>query len=83
MDCATYLKAKEIKHRADLTCGDVLLLDDGNHFHFEEKTFIRVVCDGYCGRDEFWGYVEETGKRIAWCNGDLYKIIGQSLTPQP
>lgn len=78
----TFKSVKEIKHKADLTSDDVILLDDGDNFHYEDKTFIRVVCDGYCGRDEFWGYIEETGKRIAWCDADMFKIVGKVINPQ-
>lgn len=71
-------KIKEIKHSADLTCGDIVWLTtretSGNPWH--ERIYERVLCTGYCGRDEFWGETIKGNKRRAWTNGDSFKVVG-------
>lgn len=76
----TFKQQIAIKHNADLAVGDVILLDDGNNFNREDKTFIRAVCDGHCGKDEFFGFNETTGCRISWSDNDLFKIVGKNIS---
>lgn len=71
-----FIHQKEIKHKADLDVDHVILLDDGEVFKREDKNFIRVICDGRTGKEHFFGFVEETGKRVGWFDSDLFKIIG-------
>ena len=80
MNWEEFKKVTEVKHRADLTSGDVLILSvNEGGIPCEEVVFDRAVCDGYAGKTEFWGYWEETGKRVAWCDGSYFKIIGKTI----
>lgn len=79
MNWQEFQNAIAIKHKADLTVDDVILLDDGDNFDYEDKKFVLVVCDGYCGKDEFWGYEESTGRRVGWSDNCLFKIVGKLI----
>jgi hypothetical protein len=73
-----FLGLKEVKHATEIDVDDILWLDDGKGFRPEEKTFIKVVCTGYCGKDEFYGRTED-GKPIGFCDGDVYKIVSKQI----
>lgn len=72
-----FYKIQEIKHRTELTCDDiiVLMIDDNAD---DVKFFEKVICTGYCGRDEFWGETEN-GKKRSWCDNSNFKIISKRI----
>jgi hypothetical protein len=74
---ADFYKIEAVKHHAELTCDDIVVLaiDQQNL----DKGFEKVFCTGYCGKDEFWGRNED-GKERAWCDNDTFKIIGKQIS---
>ena len=71
-----YDNLKAIKHRSDLTTGDIVYLCID--WQKEEKIYTNVICTGYCGKDEFWGE-SLSGEKFSWCDNDLFKIIGKNI----
>lgn len=71
-----------VKHKADLTVGDIVLIAKDEHsgsLDFENFLYEQVECTAYCGRDEFWGKTAKGDKRY-WLNASRFKIVGQTTT---
>ncbi len=69
---------REVKHRADLSTGDIIYLSCGTNFNQKDNLYHLTVCDSTCGRDEFAG-VRHDGQRVSWGDMDHFIIVNRQI----
>lgn len=81
MNWEEFKKTKEVKHNADVSIDDVILIESPHSpFEYGDKIFERAVVYGYCGK-YFNARYEESGRSVGFIsNVDLYKVVGKSIS---
>jgi len=70
-----FQKIIPLKDNSQVTVGDIIFLSKQDGDSYMNSSYDKIVCTGYCGKDEFFGRKWD-GLPVSWLDSDVFKVIG-------